>query len=51
MIECYKMWTRSKNILPKIDFDEASREWIKNKKKIGNGMYVYILVKKESLNK
>ena len=24
-----------------IDFDESSREWIKNKKRIGNGMYVY----------
>jgi len=46
------MWTRSKNLLPKIDFDEASREWMKNKKKIGNGVYVYIIrVKKESLNK
>jgi hypothetical protein len=25
-----------------IDFDEASREWKKNKKSIGNGEYKYI---------
>lgn len=24
-----------------IDFDEASKEWMKNKKKKGNGFYVY----------
>lgn len=24
------------------DFDEASEEWMKNKKKIGNGTYQYI---------
>ena len=26
---------------PLIDFDDASIEWNKNKKKIGNGMYAY----------
>jgi hypothetical protein len=28
----------------KIDFDEASREWNKNKKSIGNGSYKYICI-------
>jgi hypothetical protein len=26
----------------KIDFDEASNAWMKNKKKLGDGMYTYI---------
>ena len=37
-----KMQTRSQAKYPVIDFDEAHTEWIKNKKKIGNGTYVYI---------
>lgn len=27
-----------------IDFDKASEEWIKNKKHIGNGMFVYTCI-------
>lgn len=27
--------------MPLIDFDEASGAWMKNKIKIGNGMYIY----------
>lgn len=26
---------------PIIDFDDASKKWNKNKKKLGNGMYAY----------
>jgi hypothetical protein len=42
-----KMLTRSKitTLLPKIDFIEASKEWMKNKKKMGNGTYEYIKTK------
>jgi hypothetical protein len=36
------MRTRSMNVYPVIDFDEAYEAWVKNKKLIGNGMYVYI---------
>ena len=36
------MRTRSHNVYPVIDFDEAHEAWIQNKKSIGNGMYVYI---------
>jgi len=36
------MQTRSQIKYPIIDFDDASKEWMKNKKKIGNGMYVYV---------
>ena len=25
-----------------IDFDDASKEWMKNKKKIGDGSYIYV---------
>jgi len=25
-----------------VDFDEATREWVDNKKKLANGCYVYI---------
>ena len=39
------MQTRSQAKYPIIDFDDASKEWMKNKKKIGNGMYVYICKK------
>jgi hypothetical protein len=35
------MKTRSQDELF-VDFDEASEEWMKNKKKIGNGTYQYI---------
>jgi len=38
------MLNRSK-LLPKIDFIEASKEWMKNKKKMGNGTYEYIKTK------
>ena len=30
-----------------IDFDEASKEWRKNKKSIGNEMYTYICIKEK----
>jgi hypothetical protein len=38
------MLTRSqtKVLEPHIDFDMASKEWNSNKKKMGNGCYVYI---------
>ena len=32
-----------------IDFDEASREWNANKKKVGNGCYQYIHVNKQKI--
>jgi hypothetical protein len=32
-------------LLVDIDFDEASREWNANKKKMKNGMYKYICIK------
>ena len=35
------MLTRNQ-LKPRIDFDEASRAWNQNKKKIDNGCYVYI---------
>lgn len=34
------MFTRNQKV--EIDFDEASRAWNANKKKIGNGCYVYV---------
>lgn len=34
-----KSTTRNESV--QIDFDEASLEWRKNKKSIGNGMFVY----------
>jgi hypothetical protein len=34
--------TQSQTHFCEIDFDEASREWLKNKKSIGNGQYKYI---------
>ena len=34
------MFTRSQEV--EIDFDEASRAWNANKKKVGNGMYIYV---------
>ena len=34
------MFTRSQEVV--IDFDEASRAWNANKKKTGNGCYVYV---------
>jgi hypothetical protein len=49
-IKVIKMWTRSKNLLPTIDFDEASREWMKNKKKLENGTYEYIPKKEHKVN-
>jgi hypothetical protein len=36
------MWTRSKILKVQIDFDKAHSEWMKNKKKLGNGTYQYI---------
>jgi len=38
------MLTRSRTQImePNIDFDEASREWRANKKKLTNGCYAYI---------
>jgi len=40
------MQTRSQTRKPifevNIDFDEASRYWNANKKKIGNGCYIYV---------
>ena len=35
------MLTRNQ-LQPRIDFDEASRAWNQNKKKIDNGCYIYI---------
>ena len=34
------------DMLIKIDFDEASAAWKKNKKSIGNGQYKYICMQK-----
>ena len=34
-----------------IDFDEASREWKKNKKYVGNGYYKYICCQTTKLGK
>ena len=34
--------TRKQQLEVNIDFDEASRYWNMNKKRIGNGCYVYI---------
>lgn len=36
------MQTRSQVKYPIIDFDDASKEWLLNKKKRGNGTYAYI---------
>jgi hypothetical protein len=33
---------------PNIDFDEASREWQANKKKLANGCYAYICGEKHT---
>ena len=30
-----------KELKVEIDFDDASKEWLKNKKKLGNGCYTY----------
>jgi hypothetical protein len=37
----YNTRSQSKINEVNIDFDEASREWNKNKKRLGNGMYAY----------
>jgi len=34
--------SRTQTMEPNIDFDEASREWQANKKKLTNGCYAYI---------
>lgn len=36
------MQTRSQTIFPIINFDEAHKEWMLNKKKRENGMFTYI---------
>ena len=42
------MKTRSQNTIPRItfdiiiDFDESSREWNANKRRLGNGEYEYV---------
>jgi hypothetical protein len=43
------MKTRSKTLYQvDIDFDEASKAWMSNKKSIGNGHYKYICPKEKS---
>jgi hypothetical protein len=39
------------DMLIKIDFDEASAAWKKNKKSIGNGQYKYICMQKTKAGK
>ena len=34
-----------------IDFEDSSRAWMQNKRKIGNGSYEYILSKKNVLRR
>ena len=41
--------SRTQTMEPNIDFDEASREWQANKKKLANGCYVYICGEKHRL--
>ena len=36
------MHTRSQTFIPIINFDEAHQEWMLNKKKRENGMFMYI---------
>jgi len=37
-----------KGVKVEIDFDKAHKEWMKNKKKLGNGTYQYIPEKKKN---
>jgi hypothetical protein len=43
--------TRKMELIVDIDFDDASIEWKKNKKSIGQGMYMYICEKQISPNR
>lgn len=39
------MITRSKTSIPIIDFDESSKAWNENKRRLGNGTYEYLCKK------
>jgi|Laugresbdmm110sn_2_1035109.scaffolds.fasta_scaffold06074_2 hypothetical protein len=45
------MFTRSQLFKVEIDFEESSKEWLKNKQKLDNGTYKYICDKVMKNNK